>query len=130
MCRDIVFLDHIAPTKLAELNATLNPNPQITSTIYHFGYSTAEEQFLGYAYRSENDFASEALTYSMGIKPSDKEAVEFAQAEMDAGRNIYEILVEVVRKQKFLDDQKPIESRVGVGGGIHILSIQKNSMFF
>lgn len=38
----------------------------ITTTIYHFGYSRAEGQYVGYAYRSIANFQPERLPYALG----------------------------------------------------------------
>ena len=40
-----------------------------TTTLYHFGYSSFDKRYVGYAYRSTKDWISEKLPDALGLKP-------------------------------------------------------------
>jgi hypothetical protein len=86
----------------------------LTVTIYHFGYSAAEERYVGYAYRSERDFQSERLQYALGFKP----AVLIAPTD---DIRFPEFLVDIVLEQQRHDNRAPIKERVGIGGEIEFV---------
>lgn len=69
--RDIDTLDARTPQALRELLEDLGGDEALrsTATIYHFGWSPTEDRYVGYAYRSTNDFESERLADGFGVKP-------------------------------------------------------------
>lgn len=72
LCRDFDMLDQHTPDNLRQIAVEVEREhgPVAgSSTIYHFGYSTTEKQYVGYAYRSESDFDSEQLSCGFGMKP-------------------------------------------------------------
>ena len=86
----------------------------LTVTIYHFGYSAAEQRYVGYAYRSERDFHSERLQYGLGFKP----VIPIAPT---ADIRFPELLVNIVLEQQRHDNRMPLEERVGIGGEIEFV---------
>lgn len=114
LARDIVHLDEYAPAALqglfdrvgAELGATG------TVTLYHFGFNSDEDRFVGFAYRSTNNFASERLQYGIGLKPDP----ELSEDEDVNITSFPDDLVSLARLQKAKDEAKPVEDRVGIGG--------------
>jgi hypothetical protein len=72
LCRDFDMLDQHTPDNLRQIAAEVEREHGAvpgSSTIYHFGHSAKEKQYVGYAYRSESDFGSEQLGYGFGMKP-------------------------------------------------------------
>jgi len=86
----------------------------LTATIYHFGYSVREHQYVGYAYRSEHSFRSDRLQYALGFKPvvpvTPNDDVRFP-----------DFLIDIVLKQQRQDRLQPITERVGIGGEIEFV---------
>lgn len=81
-----------------------------SSTVYHLGYNEDENRFIGYAYRSTNEFASEKLEYGCFFKPA---------LEIDQIPTVEKFPVDyipVAELQKDLDTLKPLENQVGIGG--------------
>ena len=83
----------------------------ITTTIYHFGYSRAESQYVGYAYRSTSNFQPERLPYALGYKP---EVPLHATDDMQ----FPDYLVDIVIRQQQHDRSLPIQDQLGIGGEI------------
>lgn len=83
----------------------------ITTTIYHFGYSRAEEQYVGYAYRSIANFQAERLPYALGLKP---------QVPVLATDNIQfpNFMIDIVVRQQQHDRSLPVQHQLGIGGEI------------
>ena len=83
----------------------------ITTTIYHFGYSRSESQYVGYAHRSISSFKPERLPYALGFKP---EVPVPATDDMQ----FPDYLVDIVVRQQQYDRSQPIQDRLGIGGEI------------
>jgi hypothetical protein len=72
LCLDFDMLDQHTSDNLRRIAADIDEEygpVEGPSTIYHFGYSASDEQYAGYAYRSESDFESERLNNGFGMKP-------------------------------------------------------------
>lgn len=72
--RDAAHLDQFAPMELRKLFAR-HPKEdigerEITTTLYHFGFNERAGRFVGFAYRSADDFRSEPLAQGFGLKPA------------------------------------------------------------
>src|SRR6476620_11676920 len=67
VCRDMLFLDTIAPTHLPVIAARYGDD--MTSTVYHFGYDESRHRYRGFAYRGTNGYKSEEIPYALGVKP-------------------------------------------------------------
>lgn len=86
----------------------------ISTTIYHFGYSRREAQYVGYAYRSTADFWSERLPYALGFKPKvtlpPTDDIQFP-----------DFMIDIVLRQQQHDRSKPIQEQLGIGGEIEFV---------
>ncbi len=86
----------------------------LTATIYHFGYSPRQMQYVGFAYRSKHTFRSESLEYSLGFKP----VVKIPQCEEIC---FPDFLIQIILEQQKQDDLQPLTDRVGIGGDIEFV---------
>lgn len=120
LVRCVHHLDHFTPDALRELSRDY-PLDEASTTIYHFGLSSKEGRFCGFAYRSTNDFRSERLDYGIGIKPA---------LEPGPINNIDfpDWFVEIMERQREEDLQRPAQDRVGVGGEVHALQMQRDGL--
>lgn len=88
----------------------------LTTTVYHFGFSEEDTLIHSYAYRSTNDFKSEVLQYGIGVKPQCQIPEDF-------------VLPRDVKKM--MDDQRstqaslPKDQRLYIGGEILIHHLTK-----
>lgn len=94
----------------------------LTATIYHFGYSDRECQYVGYAYRSENSFRSDRLQYALGFKPvvtvTPNDDIRFP-----------DFLIDIVLEQQRQDSLLPITNRVGIGGEIEFVVMSERAIY-
>ncbi len=86
----------------------------LTATIYHFGYSALERQYVGYAYRSESGFRSDRLQHALGYKP----VVPIAPTD---DIRFPDFLIDIVVEQQRHDNLLPLQDRVGIGGEIEFV---------
>jgi hypothetical protein len=111
LATDLSHLDEFAPDSLRTIWADpAVPKLTATSTIYHLGFDDREDRFVGYAYRSTDDFRSEPLEYGTRMKPAFEGAGQIATFPDD--------FVEVCRQQRAYQDGIPPEDRVFVGGHV------------
>lgn len=66
---DVDMLIGLAPEGLRSRWATLDGQRTATSTVFVFGWSPAENRFIGYAFRSGDDFEPERLEYGRRCAP-------------------------------------------------------------
>ena len=119
--RDIVNLDSFTPDRLRDLYEEYRKQPgmgeNFLSTVYHFGYSVDLNSFVGFAYRSTSNFESERLQNSVGYKP-----------ELSTGfpvvENFPDDFIKIMEQQKQEDEELTRVKRLGIGGDIHLLSMQ------
>jgi len=125
----IVQLNRLTKLSIKEFMEKENSTDEPT-TLYQFGLSEVDGRFYGYAYRSTNNYTSEELQYTIGVKPRDafntsEEIFEFIQGNIDQG-----VLVALMLKLKGYDDnlgnQHP--NKVGIGGQMETCLLQKNSL--
>jgi hypothetical protein len=119
IAKDMLFLDDIAPSQLLELSEAYKTTSDMSTTIYHFGYDEGNKHFMGFAYRSTNNFNSERLIYSMGMKP-DYGNIQEIGLNVIREKGIPEGLIDLINKQKRYDDELPAKDRLGIGGEIHL----------
>lgn len=67
--QNIDLIDEIAPDTLRDLWEGIDDRPDVTSTIYHFGWSPSQQRLIGLAYRSVSDFESEQIEDGFAVKP-------------------------------------------------------------
>jgi len=120
VARDFDFLNEAAPVLLPEIWARLD-EPS-TSTIYHFGYSAAEDCYVGFAFRSKNGFVAERLDYGIGLKPVHEDLIAIAP-ELLEQPSVHDAIVELIRVARTLDEALPQSERVGIGGEVHLLTL-------
>lgn len=88
----------------------------LTTTVYHFGFSEEDGLIHTYVYRSANNFVSEVLPYGMGIKPEPK-----SSEGLEIPRDIKKIMDE----QRVIQQSLPKNERVYIGGKIQIHHLTK-----
>lgn len=113
--RDIDNLDYHTPNALVNLYRTYTEEfsipTQMTTTVYHFGFSTETALIHSYAYRSRNNFVSERLPYGLGVKP---ECQVPDDCQFPAG------VKSLMQQQRSIQDSLPKEERIYIGGKIII----------
>ncbi|MEK6663215.1 MAG: hypothetical protein AABY73_05035 [Pseudomonadota bacterium] len=117
---DIDDLYLFAPNVLQASVAAAGGLGEITTTLYHFGYSKIEARYVGYAYRSTANFQSERLQYALGFKP---------QVRVEAPENIEfpRFMIEIILEQQRQDLLLPIDQQVGIGGEIEFAVLADGS---
>ena len=109
---DIDQLDAEAPEQLRKL-APVAERPELAgTTIYHFGYSLSDGRYAGFAYRFENNWASEKLSDGFQMQP----AVDVG--EVVEPENI-QFLTKLANQQRMSDLKLPLNKRTGIGGEVH-----------
>jgi len=92
-----------------------------TTTIYHFGYSTFDRCFVGYAYRSERQFRSDRLPYGLGVKPvipiASTDDIQFPES-----------FIRIIEAQQRQDNHLQLCERVGIGGEIEAVVMALGSI--
>ena len=86
----------------------------LATTLYHYGFSHVEGRYVGYAFRSKNDFRSERLPYALGLKPP----VSVPPCDNIQFPNF---MIDVVLRQQDQDRNQPMLERVGIGGEIEFV---------
>jgi hypothetical protein len=119
--RGIDNLDFHTPRNLSDLWVShkheLSIPNDLTTTIYHFGFSEEDRLIHAYAYRSLFDFKSERLEYGIGVKP---------ECGVPTNYNLPEDIKKMMRAQRHIQSQAPPEQRVYIGGEIQIHHLTKN----
>jgi len=122
--RDVADLDRLAPAELRKLHAR-HPGagagqPEIATTLHHFGLDARAGRFAGFAYASASDFRSEPLAQGFGLKPAPDWPVD--------GRSITRLpehLVAVAQRQKAQDETADAGKRVVIGGKLIFGAMQR-----
>jgi hypothetical protein len=118
---DIDHLNFHAPNALNTIWGSfvndLNVPADITTTVYHFGFSPASKTIQSYAYRSTNQFISEQIKYGIGIKPVCPIPDDFVFP-----RDIKKLM----EHQREIESKKPKTEQIRIGGEIliHTLNSQ------
>jgi hypothetical protein len=124
--KGIDHLDYHTPESLSGIwhthqETSSMPN-NLTTTVYHFGFSEEEGVIHTYAYRSYNNFRSETLPYGMAVKP-ECEVPEVYQLPSDVKR--------MMDSQRTIQASLPKNERIYIGGQImiHHLTDQGYSIY-
>jgi hypothetical protein len=121
VCRDFDMLDRLTPDPLRgiEKKAVEEFGPVTgTSTVYHFGYSDSLEQYVGFAYRSTNDYASERLLDgSFGVKPNPKKLPSSAPATPE---EVVVLATTIRREQEAMAEA----DRLYIGGDLVLIHLE------
>ncbi|CAM8667994.1 hypothetical protein MCEMSEM18_01670 [Comamonadaceae bacterium] len=107
-------IDKEAPSVFRALASAIGGLSGLTATLYHFGYSAREQQYAGYAYRSESGFRSHRLEYGLGLKP-------VVQVTPNDDIRFPEFLIDIILNQQRQDWIRPLAERVGIGGEIEFV---------
>lgn len=114
---DIDHLNVFTPESLRRLAAQCPGNDLTTTTLYHFGYSTFEKRYVGYAYRSVNNWEPDRLPDALSFKPvvhvPPTDDIQFPQ-----------FLIDIVAEQRRQDLLLPVSERVGIGGEIQFVVLE------
>ena len=84
---DVDSLNLYAPTLLRNATAQSQGTDFTSTTLYHFGYSTTRNRYVGFAYRSTKNWEPDQLPDALGFKPvvdvRPTEKIEFPQFFID-----------------------------------------------
>jgi len=117
LAKDIDRVDQYTPSMLRTLAADHDLDVN-SATVYHFGFSPRNNRFVAYVYRSTSGFTSERVDSGLGIKP---------QVEPPEGDVTYPAaFVEIMERQRNADLQRPPAERIGIGGEIHCVHMQRS----
>lgn len=119
LVRDIHHLDQFAIPALQELGRQFGLHETNTTTIYHVGFSEQESRYVGFAYRSTDNFASERLEYGLRTKPG----VAGTSVE-----SFPEDFIRLMEQQRAEDETLPVQERVFIGGEIQALILHQKTM--
>lgn len=114
VAKDIHHLDEFTTEQLQALWYQYEDQVSFTSTVYHFGFSQQEDQYLGYAYRSANNFVSERLPYAIGIKPPIQDVLIETLPDF----------IDVMQRQRTIEDSKSSDERLYIGGEIQLAILE------
>ena len=121
LATDIDNLNQYCQNALLSIEGNCQDADCTDSTIYHFGYSPSSERYVGFAYRSTNDWKPEALADGLGIKPVISIA-PFDDLQLPA------TFIDIISQQRSEDQLKPNSFRVGIGGQIEFAVMENGSI--
>lgn len=112
---DIDHLNDHTPTTLSsiwhEYKKQFLIKEDITTTVYHFGFSKISGSIHSYAYRSESNFESEPFQYGIGIKP---------ECKVPKAYNLPDDIKKMMDEQRAIQANNPKSQRIYIGGKILI----------
>jgi hypothetical protein len=111
--RNMIHLDQFTQQSLAEIYRyrSIGEGNLGTTTIYQWGYDPEIGVMRSFAYRSKNGFISEELGFGSALKPG----YDIGDYEI---RDFPKDFIDVVERQKAVDEALPVDQRVGVGGHV------------
>ena len=115
--RDIDHLKVLAPGLLRAAAPRCQGADITTTTLYHFGYSTLEKRYVGYAYRSAKNWEPDRLQDALGLKP-------VIDVQPTSNIQIPQFLIDIVCEQRRKDLLLPVSERVGIGGDIQVVVME------
>lgn len=118
---DIDHLNQYTPDRLRQIAANHADLARITATIYHFGFSNARNRFLAYAYRSTKNWESEEILDGIGVKPP----IDFLPGK---SFELPATFIELIERQRKQDRSLPPDQRVGIGGDIHFVVMNRGGI--
>jgi hypothetical protein len=121
IAKDIDHLNKYVPAELRSLWKEFQVFHDNTATIYHFGYSETRGRYVGYAYRSVNNWSSEELQDGIGIKPP-------VVVDLETNFELPEKFIEIMQLQKATDRSLPVGQRVGIGGEVHFVHMTNGTV--
>ena len=121
IAKDIDHLNQYTPDHLRTISQKYTELSRISATIYHFGYSESRDRFVGYAYRSRNNWIPEERLDFIGYKPE----VEYS---FDSDIELPRSFIELMEYQREQDLKLPLDKRLGIGGDIHFVVMNRNGI--
>lgn len=119
--RDTVHLDQFATEGLRTLSQQYSQEPSFGATAYHFGFSLHRNEYVGYAYRSHEDFVSEELIPGYGIRPP-------IHVDLAGEFSLPAKFIEIMQSQRNDDLQADELERIGIGGDIHFVWMENHNV--
>ncbi len=113
--RSVDTLNEQAPEVLRELTASTNFPEDLTTTVFHFGFSPSADQYVGYQLHSGWDYEPKRIEQSFAAKP----VYEGAFQDLPEEAGFTETAAKVISNLKQIDDQKG-EDRLGIGGEVQV----------
>ncbi|MFC0204478.1 hypothetical protein ACFFJC_09355 [Novosphingobium soli] len=109
---DLAQVDAFAPDIMRDIHCSRPEEEQIncTTSIYHLAFDPVQDRFVGFAYRSTNDFNSEPLEYGIHLKPATQTDVPLGVFPDD--------FVSLMKQQRKEQDELPNETRCFIGGQV------------
>lgn len=124
LARSIDQLDYFVTPALQALWVELQEefgDLSSSATVYHFGYSESRKGYVGFAYRSDNDFTSEQLQQgSFCVKPAPSRAVEVPSNTDE--------LVQIGRQVRSEQDERSSDRRISIGGELWMTVLANRSI--
>jgi|GEM_PF-941135 len=131
MAKNFNYLIKKAPSVLLDIWKNYKNKEDLSVTIYHFGYDKSNKKFVGYAFRSTNDFKAQKIENGFGFKPELPKKEELSDIDIGEQTNYIDVLKEIFKRMKERDDKKEISEKVGIGGEIQLAIYDKpNSIHF
>jgi hypothetical protein len=119
--RGIDHLDYLATAHLPDawggFKLQISIPDNLTTTIYHFGFSEVTGVIHAYAYRSDNGFRSERLEYGNGVKPD---------CTIPKNFEFPTVIKEMMEEQRDIQAKQPDGQRLYIGGEIQIHHLTRN----
>lgn len=113
--KDIDNLDYHTPKSLTDIwqnhKKEFSIPENLTTTVYHFGFSQESGLVHSYVYRSANSFQSESLPYGIGVKP---------ECQIPEPYNLPMDIKKMMDEQRSIQAKLPKNERVYIGGEIQI----------
>lgn len=113
---DVDQLNDIAPKVLSQISKNVDPPEGLSTTIYHLGYSESEQQYVAYHLHSGYDFQPRRIEQPRSFKPADPKAKQ----GIDRNAEFPDMAVQVIKNLKEIDDDRPNEERLGIGGEVQL----------
>lgn len=112
---DIDDVDLTMTTVLSEMYKGVSGS----TTVYLFGVGS-DRQMKGFSYSSDLAFVSKPISYGQSVKPT-------AGPEPDP--DSFRDLVQVMKAQRELQEAKPLDKRLHIGGEIRVLALDIDGAF-
>jgi len=118
LLRGLEHLNHHAPAILPNIWTEFQREfsiKDVSTTVYHFGFSEVTGRIRSYAYRSTDGFRSEEIAYGLGRKP---------ECDVPDNYQLPDDIKKMMDDQRAIQASKPKEERLYIGGEIvvHYLS--------
>lgn len=113
--RSVDDLNERAPRVLNDVAARTEFPQDVTTTIFHFGFSPSAGRYVGYDFHSGRGYEPREIEKPFAAKPTYEDA--FQNLPEEAG--FTETAVQVISNLKEIDDEKGAD-RLGIGGEVQV----------